>query len=95
MVLLHPAVFKIKFGPILACLSDERVAALRSLVAASAACRPEQPFEPGKQVVFSAGPLAGLVGIVSSVAAKRVLVMMSLLGREQTVAVEAKYLSYA
>ena len=85
----------VKFGPILACLSDDRVAALRSLVAASAACMPQQPFEPGKQVVFSSGPLAGLVGIVSSVAAQRVLVMMSLLGREQNVAVEAKYLSYA
>ena len=85
----------VKFGPILACLADDRVEALRSLVSASAACMPEQPFELGKQVVFSSGPLAGLVGIVSSVAATRVLVMMSLLGREQTVAVEAKYLSCA
>ena len=85
----------VQFGPVLACLSDDRVQALRSLVAASAASMPQQPFEPGNQVVFSSGPLAGLVGIVSSLAAQRVLVMMSLLGREQKVAVEAKYLSYA
>lgn len=84
----------VKFGPILACMSADRVDALRGLVAASATSMPEQPFEPGKQVVFSSGPLAGLVGIVSSVAAKRVLVMLSLLGREQNVAVEARHLSY-
>ena len=55
-----PGVTKlVNFLPILANLSDDRVQALRSLVVASAACMPAQPFELGKQVVFSAGPLAG------------------------------------
>ena len=85
----------VRFGHILACLSAERVEALRSVVASRAAAMPEQPFEPGKHVVFSSGALKGLTGIVSSVASERVLVLMSLLGREKIVAVRADDLSRA
>jgi transcriptional antiterminator RfaH len=83
----------VSFGPKLACLSDDRLEALRSLVAARAACLPEQPLAPGARVVFATGPLAGMVGIVSSVAAERVWVMMSLLGREQAIAAKADHLA--
>jgi transcriptional antiterminator RfaH len=75
------------FGHVLAWLSAERMDALRTLVAARSCAMPGQPFEAGQQVVFCAGPLKGASGIVSSVAAERVMVLMSLLGREQTVAV--------
>lgn len=85
----------VRFGPVLACLSAERVLALQVLVAERAACPPEQPFPTGQQVVFSAGPLKGLGGIVSSSAAERVLVMISMLGREQTVAVQVGELAVA
>lgn len=85
----------VSFGPKLACMSEDRLSALRTLVAASAACLPEQPLAPGARVVLAAGPLAGMAGIVFSVAAARVLVMMSLLGREQTVAVQGDQLALA
>ena len=78
----------VNFGHVLAYLSEERMQALRALVAARSATMPEQPFEAGQQVVFCAGPLKGASGIVSGVAAERVMVLMSLLGREQTVAVK-------
>ena len=85
----------VTFGSILGCLSADCVEALRTLVAARAAKVPDQPLEPGRHVVFSSGPLKGLGGIVSSVAAERVMVMMSLLGCEQTVAVQADELAVA
>jgi len=85
----------VRFGPVLACLAADRVEALRAVVAERAASLPEQPLEPGRQVVFSAGPLKGLNGIVSAVAAERVRVMMSLLGCEQTVSVRADDLALA
>jgi transcriptional antiterminator RfaH len=85
----------VSFGPKLACMSEDRLDALRKLVAARAACLPEQPLAPGTRVVLAAGPLAGMTGIVSSVAAERVSVMMSLLGREQAVAVRGEQLALA
>ncbi len=77
----------VRFGVVLAGLADARLAALRQVVDARNACLPQQPFVPGQQVVFAAGPLAGLQGIVSSVATERVTVLMQLLGQDQTVAV--------
>ncbi len=85
----------VRFGPVLGCLAPERLDALRSLVDARAQALPTQPIAAGAQVVFSSGPLKGLSGLVSSVAAERVMVMMSLLGREKLVAVPANQLSLA
>ena len=85
----------VRFGPVLGCLAPERLDALRVLVDARAQAMPNQPFKAGEQVVFSNGPLKGLSGLVSSVAAERVMVMMSLLGREKVVAVPANQLALA
>jgi transcription antitermination factor NusG len=85
----------VRFGYVLAYLSEDRMQALRALVTARCAAMPGQPFEAGKQVLFCAGPLKGASGIVSSVAAERVTVLLSLLGREQTVAVKGDDLACA
>lgn len=85
----------VKFGPVLACLSHERLAALQALLAERAAAAPRQPLQPGQQVVFASGPLQGLSGIVSEVAAERVAVLMTLLGQEQRVLGPADNLALA
>ena len=85
----------VRFGPVLAHLSHERLAALQALLAARAAAAPQQPLQPGQQVVFASGPLQGLSGIVSAVAAERVTVLMTLLGQEQRVAGPANNLALA
>ncbi len=85
----------VRFGPVLAHLSHERLAALQALLASRAAAAPQQPLQPGQQVVFASGPLQGLSGIVSAVAAERVTVLMTLLGQEQRVAGPADNLALA
>ena len=75
----------VKFGPVLACLSHERLSALQALLAERAAAAPQQPLQAGQQVVFASGPLRGWGGLVSDVAAERVTVLMTLLGQEQRV----------
>jgi len=85
----------VKFGPVLACVSHERLAALQALLAERAAAAPQQPLQPGQQVVFASGPLQGLSGLVSDVAAERVTVLMTLLGQEQRVAGPADQLALA
>lgn len=85
----------VRFGPVLACLAAERLEALRALVAERAASLPSQPVQAGREVVFASGPLKGLSGIVSAVAAERVMVMMTLLGREQHIAAEPDALALA
>jgi transcriptional antiterminator RfaH len=85
----------VRFGHVLGCLAAERLDALRTVVDARAQALPNQPFAAGAQVVFSSGPLKGLSGLVSRVAAERVMVMMSLLGREKLVAVPSNQLTLA
>jgi len=85
----------VKFGYVLGCVSADRVNALREIVAQRAEHAPTQPLEPGKQVIFSSGPLKGLSGIVSSSSAERVVVLMTLLGSERQVAVRTQDLSLA
>jgi transcriptional antiterminator RfaH len=80
----------VRFGVVLAGLADARLAALRQVVDARNACLPQQPFAAGQHVLFASGPLAGLQGIVSSVAAERVTVLMQLLGQDQAVVVPFK-----
>lgn len=85
----------VRFGPVLAFLSHERLAALQALVTARAAATPHQPLQPGQQVVFASGPLQGLSGIVSAVASERVTVLMALLGQDQRVSASADHLILA
>lgn len=85
----------VSFGHVLGCLPPERLAALRALVLERAQAQPGQPLQPGTAVVFASGPLKGMSGLVSSVAAERVMVMMSLLGREQVVSTSAHHLAAA
>ncbi len=77
----------VKFGPVLATLAPQRLVALQQAVALRSQSMPSQPFVPGQHVLFASGPLAGMEGIVSSVAAQRVLVLMELLGQDQNVPV--------
>lgn len=53
------------------------------------------PFRPGDCVIISDGPLRGLQGIVSAVASERVAVLMSLLGRDQTLKLPMHCLQHA
>lgn len=85
----------VKFGPVLACLSPDKVAALQALLAAQAATRPGQPLQTGQAVVFASGPLKGMNGIISNVAAERVTVLMTLLGQDQSVTAPADDLALA
>jgi transcriptional antiterminator RfaH len=52
-----------------------------------------QGIQPGRRVLVQSGPFAGLEGLVSAVAKDRVLVLMSLLGKEQTLGFSATELS--
>lgn len=83
----------VSFGHVLACLREEKLDALRGLVATHSAALPQQPFLAGEAVVFSAGPLKGASGIVSAVAAERVQVLMSLLGQDHRILVPARDLA--
>jgi transcriptional antiterminator RfaH len=85
----------VSFGHILGCITAERLDALRVLVDSRAQAMPDQPFRPGEKVVFSSGPLKGMQGLVSKVASERIMVMMSLLGREKLVAVPVNQLAQA
>lgn len=53
------------------------------------------PFRAGDHILISDGPLRGLQGIVSAVAAERVAVLMSLLGRDQTINLPMHCLQHA
>ena len=53
------------------------------------------PFRVGASVKVADGPLKGLDGIVSEVAAERVIVLLRLLGREKNVALPANHLAVA
>ncbi len=77
----------VKFGPVLATLPPQLLAALKQAVALRSLAMPNQPFVKGQPVLFASGPLAGMQGIVSSVAAQRVMVLMQLLGQDQNVPV--------
>jgi transcriptional antiterminator RfaH len=53
------------------------------------------PFSVGEAVKVADGPLKGLDGVVSLVAEKRVIVLLSLLGREKNVAIPVNHLAAA
>jgi transcriptional antiterminator RfaH len=85
----------VRFGNVLGCLADERLRALREVVSLREQAAPGCPLKAGDAVIFNGGPLKGLSGLVSRVAAERVTVMISLLGREKGVAVPAEQLALA
>ncbi len=51
------------------------------------------PFSVGELVSVADGPLKGLTGIVSEIARERVFVMLTLLGREKSIALPADQLT--
>ncbi|WP_374690222.1 transcription termination/antitermination protein NusG [Accumulibacter sp.] len=87
----------VTFGNLPATLDETIVEALRSLVEkqARAVDAGSTPFRAGDPVAIADGPLKGMSGIVSAVAAERVTVMLSLLGREKPVALPAAHLTLA
>jgi transcriptional antiterminator RfaH len=85
----------VKFGPVLATLPVDKLAALQALLAERTAALPGHPLVDGQSVVFASGPLKGMAGIVSSVADERVSVLMTLLGQDQNVLVSVDDLAAA
>ncbi len=88
----------VRFGMELATLSQERCDRIMAFAQAQQeggleALLGVQGIKPGQQVLVKSGPFAGLEGLVSSVAKDRVLVLMSLLGKEQTLGFAAEDLS--
>jgi transcriptional antiterminator RfaH len=85
----------VRFGPVLALLPDQHLQGLRQVVADSAQGLPQHPMQPGQHVVFVEGPLKGLQGLVNAVANQRVQLMLTLLGRQQTINVPMRILAAA
>lgn len=85
----------VRFGPQLALLGEAQMAALRHAMQLAEEAIPEQPLSAGMKVQFQQGPLKGLVGLVSSVAEERVMVLFTLLGQDQVAATTAADLALA
>lgn len=87
----------VTFGTTPATLGDMDVAAIRAIAERGANTLQAQatPFRAGENVAVTDGPLKGLAGIVSEIAAERVVVMLTLLGREKPVAIPADHLALA
>ncbi len=79
----------VRFGMELAVLSHDRCEAIMAFAKSQQEGGLEsllqvQGIQVGQKVLVQSGAFAGLEGLVSSVAKDRVLVLMSLLGKEQT-----------
>lgn len=82
------------FGHEPARLSDDVLKTIRE-VAASHSRHPDEqvsPFATGERVAITGGPLAGLAAVVTRPAIERVAVLLSLLGREKEVLLDADML---
>lgn len=79
------AVGLVRFGERTPVLAEATVAALRELADQTLAQAPDHPLRPGARVRIVSGPLAGLEGLVTVSAARRVEIFLSLLGRETLV----------
>lgn len=93
----HGVTSIVRFGGIPALLPADT---LRSILAFE--CRQNaadiselRDLRPGKAVVITTGPLAGLQGLVSMVSKQRVIVLMRLLGEETRVRVSPRELKLA
>jgi transcriptional antiterminator RfaH len=79
----------VRFGVNLATLSDDHCKAIMAYAQAQqeggvGALLNVQGIFPGQRVLVNSGAFAGLEGLVSMIAKDRVMVLMSLLGKEQT-----------
>jgi len=84
----------VSFGNTPATLDQHVLDAIRAIADEQSRPPPEQslPFKIGETVSVADGPLKGLSGIVSNVARERVVVLLTLLGREKPIAVPADHL---
>ena len=90
----------VRFGMDLAVLSDDLCQTIMAFAQAQreggvGSILAVQGITPGERVLVNSGPFAGLEGLVSSVAKDRVMVLMSLLGKEQTLGFEPTQISAA
>lgn len=86
----------VRFGNAIATLSADVVEAIRELESRNGELAEDAaPFEIGAQVAVVDGPLKGLSGLVSAIAAERVAVMLTLLGREKQILIPADHLAAA
>ena len=90
----------VRFGMDLAVLSDDLCQTIMAFAQAQqeggvGSILAVQGITPGEKVLVNSGPFAGLEGLVSSVAKDRVMVLMSLLGKEQTLGFEPTQISAA
>ena len=90
----------VRFGMELATLSEECCDRIMEFARAQqegglGALLGVQGIKPGQKVLVRSGPFAGLEGLVSAVAKDRVLVLMSLLGKQQPLGFDAIDLSPA
>lgn len=79
----------VRFGLELAVLSNQRCQAIMAYAQAQqeggvGSILDANGIRPGQRVVVNSGAFAGLEGLVSMVAKDRVMILMSLLGKEQT-----------
>ncbi len=90
----------VRFGMDLAVLSDQCCNSIMNFALEQQqggvdALLDVQGIREGQKVLVNTGPFAGLEGLVSSVAKDRVMVLMSLLGKEQTLGFEPTQISAA
>lgn len=87
----------VSFGFEPATIGHELLRAIRACEQARNQADPAalSPFQPGSRVELRSGPLKGLVGVVQMVSAKRVALLLELLGRPQRVEVAPQALALA
>lgn len=90
----------VRFGIDLAVLSDQQCQTIMAYAQAQqagglGALLDAQGIHPGQKVVVNVGAFAGLEGLVSMVSKDRVMVLMSLLGKEQNLGFDPTEISAA
>lgn len=87
----------VSFGNTPATMNEDLIEAIRAISDEQSRPPLEQslPFKIGETVEVADGPLKGLSGIVSNIARERVVVLLTLLGREKPIALPADHLSSA
>ena len=87
----------VAFGDELATMPDESLDAIRRYEAWRSQAEPHAigDIQPGKRVRLKDTGLEGLEGLVQAVSAKRIVVLLALLGRQHSVKVEPQQLELA
>jgi transcriptional antiterminator RfaH len=85
----------VTFGNVPATIDHALVVAIRKLAEDSDSSdeKHEMPFQVDDAVLVTDGPLKGVSGIVSAVARERVVVMLTLLGREKPISIPLNQLA--